>query len=211
MKPIKFGRYLLLPAFVLSLCAANAWGQTTGFTYQGRLTDGGTPANGNYGFVFRLFSTADGDTQIGPDINIPLVLVENGIFTTNLDFGANAFPGADRFLQIIVYHSDASGIPVILSPRQKLTSTPYAIRALSATTADTAANATQLGGTAADQFVLTGDARLTDARPPTPGSASYRQRDYAIQPGRHSRLEQSRDEQLLRGPGYGAIDHHRRQ
>jgi hypothetical protein len=183
MRTIRLGVYLPLVAALLCLCVLNARGQTTGFTYQGRLTDGGTPANGDFGFVFRLFATAVGDTQIGQDVNIPVVTVENGIFTVTLDFGANAFPGADRFLEIIVYHTDASGIPVILSPRQRLTSTPYAIRALSATTADTATNANQLGGTAANQFVLTGDARLSDARTPIAGSNSYIQNGTLPQAG----------------------------
>ena len=182
MKTIRLGVYL--PVALLScLVAVNAQAQTTGFTYQGRLTDGGNPANGDFGFTFRLFATSIGDTQIGQDQNIPVVTVENGVFTVTLDFGANAFSGADRFLEIIVYHTDASGIPVILSPRQRLTSTPYAIRALSATTADTATNANQLGGTAANQFVLTGDARLSDARTPTPGSNSYIQNGTSPQAG----------------------------
>jgi hypothetical protein len=75
-----------------------------------------------------------------------------------------------------------TGVPTLLSPRQKLTSTPYAIRSLSAVTADNATNATQLGGTTADQFVLTGDVRLSDARPPTAGSGNYIQNGTASQP-----------------------------
>ncbi|MFT3744193.1 MAG: tail fiber domain-containing protein [Pyrinomonadaceae bacterium] len=39
--------------------------------------------------------------------------------------------------------------------------------------ANVATNALQLGGVTADQFVQTGDPRLTDSRPPTAGSTSY--------------------------------------
>src|SRR5580765_1998817 len=101
MKPFRLGACLPLTALFLCVCASSAWGQTTAFTYQGRLTDGGIPANGNYGFTFRLYATDVGETQIGADVDIPVVTVADGIFTTTLDFGANAFPGADRFLEII--------------------------------------------------------------------------------------------------------------
>ena len=40
-------KLLLLIPLLLSMAAGTAFGQTTSFTYQGRLTDGGTPANGN--------------------------------------------------------------------------------------------------------------------------------------------------------------------
>ncbi len=45
--------------------------------------------------------------------------------------------------------------------------------ASSADSAATANNALQLGGVGAAQYVLTTDPRLSDARPPTPGSISY--------------------------------------
>jgi hypothetical protein len=112
------------------------------------------------------------------------VLVTGGIFSVQLDFGTNAFPGADRFLEIGVRPA-GGGAFTILSPRQQTTSTPYAIRSANATTADsattattatnaaTATNATQLGGVAASQYVLTGDSRLTDSRAPTANSPNY--------------------------------------
>src|SRR5205807_1410681 len=45
--------------------------------------------------------------------------------------------------------------------------------AATADTASTATNATQLGGVAAGQYVLTSDSRLSDPRPPTAGSSNY--------------------------------------
>ncbi|MFT3744194.1 MAG: tail fiber domain-containing protein [Pyrinomonadaceae bacterium] len=42
-------------------------------------------------------------------------------------------------------------------------------------------NSLQLGGVAANQFVQTGDPRLSDARPPTPGSPNYIQNSAAAQ------------------------------
>src|ERR1700730_326872 len=165
----------VLVVFYFVLCTAPAFGQTTAFTYQGRLTDGGVPANGSYDFLFGLYDNPDVGTgsEIGTHQGFVTVQVTNGIFMVTLDFGVNAFPGADRYLQIIVQQTGAPPPPILLSPRQKLTSTPYAIRSLNAATADTATNANQLGGVVANQHVLTGDTRLSDPRPPAPGSSNY--------------------------------------
>src|SRR5437773_3782685 len=125
------------------LCA-----QTTSFTYQGRLTDGGTPANGIYNMQFRVFDTGTvgTGTQIGPTITPPPMQVSAGAFSVQLDFGSGVFTGPARYLDIVV-----NGTP--LMPRQQITSTPYAIRSLAAVNADKATNATQLGGVDAARFV----------------------------------------------------------
>lgn len=57
---------------------------TNVFTYQGRLDDGGRPANGAYDFRFRLFNQQSGGTQIGATNTIDDVPVANGIFTVYL-------------------------------------------------------------------------------------------------------------------------------
>jgi hypothetical protein len=145
-----------------------ASGQSSSFTYQGRLTDGGTGANGNYDLQFALWDSASGGTQVGSTQTINTVAVSNGVFTVSLDFGASSFNGANRFLEIGARLS-GGGSFTILSPRQQVTSTPYAIRSANASSADTATsattatNATQLGGVAASQYVLTTDNRLNAA------------------------------------------------
>src|SRR2546426_3606629 len=160
-----------------------ALGQTTSLTYQGRLTDGGTAANGNYDLQFALFDSLSGGAQVGSTQTINTVAISNGVFTVSLDFGASSFPGASRFLEISA--CPTGGSFTLLTPRQQVTSTPYAIRSANASSADTATNATnatnattatnatQLGGIAASQYVQTNDSRLSDARPPTPGSSNY--------------------------------------
>jgi hypothetical protein len=166
---------LLVVLFLLT-SAMTALAQGTAFNYQGRLQDGGAPANGNYDLQFTLWDAVSGGTQQPQPSPVTVtrgfVAVANGSFTVQLDFGASAFPGADRFLEIGV-RAAGGGAFAILSPRQQITSTPYAIRSASAGTADTATNATQLGSIAANQYVLTSDSRLSDSRPPTPGSANY--------------------------------------
>ena len=131
------------------LTTATAFAQTTSFTYQGRLMDGGTPANGTYEIQFTLWDATAGGTQQPQPAPVIItrtnVQVSAGAFTVQpLDFGAVAFPGADRYLEISVRRTAVDPFTT-LSPRQQITSTPYAIRSLTAATADTATNATQLG------------------------------------------------------------------
>lgn len=171
---ISFFAVLLI---VSGLTSVEAQAQTSTFTYQGRFTDSGTAANGTYDMQFKLFDGAG--NQIGQTITSNAVAVTSGVFTVQLDYGVAGFPGADRLLEIGVRLAGAGEPYTVLSPRQQLTSTPYAIRADSATTAETAttaimaANANQLGGVAANEYALTSDSRLTDERTPTAGSANY--------------------------------------
>jgi hypothetical protein len=147
--------------------------QTSAFSYQGQLTDGNTAANGLYQMRFSLFDTEVNGTQIGSSVEMTNVVVTNGLFAVELDFGSTPFVGgASRFLQIEVGASGTNTYTA-LAPRQRITTTPYATRAFSAATSDTATTAQQLNGTSGDLFVQTSDPRLSDSRPPTAGSANY--------------------------------------
>ncbi|MCX8091116.1 MAG: tail fiber domain-containing protein [Verrucomicrobiae bacterium] len=109
----------------LSTCQA----QGTAFTYQGRLDSGGTPYTGLAEMQFSLWDAASGGSQLGSTLTVSAVGVTNGLFAVTLDFG-NQFSGADRWLEIAVRTNLLSF--VTLSPRQRVTSAPYAIRAASA-------------------------------------------------------------------------------
>src|SRR5438045_4443424 len=116
--------YCLLVAFGCAwLLVTNASAQTTACTYQGRLTDGGTPANGNYDLQFTLWDSSSGGSQIGSSQLLSTVAVSNGVFAVTLDFGANAFPGANRFLEISARVSAESAC-TLLTRRQQITSPP---------------------------------------------------------------------------------------
>jgi hypothetical protein len=104
-----------------------ALAQGTAFTYQGRLNDGANPAHGNYDLTFGLFSVSSGAGQVGNTLTNSATAVSNGLFTVTLDFG-NQFPGADRWLEMSA-RTNGNGAFTTLSPRQKLTPTPYAITA----------------------------------------------------------------------------------
>src|SRR5215470_6606450 len=90
---------LALALFVLFF-AMSVKAQTSAFTYQGKLSDSGTAANGNYDFQFKLYDALSSGTQQGTTVTLNSVAVTNGIFAVNLDFGAAVFSGAGRFLEI---------------------------------------------------------------------------------------------------------------
>jgi hypothetical protein len=94
------------------------------FTYQGRLLSGTSPANGVYDFEFKLFDDASAGTLIGTDY-LDDYTVTGGLFMAPLDFGAGAFTGFERWLEIGV-KPDASVSYTKLSPRQQINPAPYA-------------------------------------------------------------------------------------
>src|SRR4030095_9232139 len=101
-----------------------------------------------YDMQFKLFDTvtvATG-TQQGVTITNSTVQVTNGIFAVNLDFGTNVFTGAARYLEISVRRAGSPNPHTVLSPRQQITSSPYAIQTV---------NAQQLGGLPANRYVAT--------------------------------------------------------
>ena len=102
---------------------------STSFTYQGRLNDGGSAANGAYDFQFKLYNTASGGSQVGSTVSKGDVAVTNGLFTVELDFGGGAFTGDARWLGIGVRQGTSTGAYTTLTPRQALTATPYALDA----------------------------------------------------------------------------------
>ena len=85
----------------------------SGFTYQGRLVIGGSPANGDYDFTFSLFDAATGGNQIGSTISVLTQTLSIGTFSAVLDFGPSAFQGDARWLQISVR---PSGDPTYTDP-----------------------------------------------------------------------------------------------
>jgi hypothetical protein len=145
-------RNIIMTAFLLACTVAfiipAAAAQTlTTFTYQGRLADGGAPANGTYDFEFKLYDAAN--AQVGSTVTREDVQVVNGVFTVQLDFG-NVFDGTTRTLEVGVRPGPSVGPFTTLAPRQPVTSMPEAIHSV---TAETANSATQLGGIPASGFL----------------------------------------------------------
>jgi hypothetical protein len=122
---------LLRLSFALALAATvapKAAAQTGVFTYQGVLKDNGAPANGLYDFQFTLYNAVTAVAGPLPDLSVG---VTNGLFTAQLDFGAGVFDGTPRWLEIAVRTNGAAAF-ITLAGRQPITSTPYAIQSLTA-------------------------------------------------------------------------------
>jgi hypothetical protein len=117
------GLYSLLAAIT------PAFAQGTAYTYQGRLNDAGSPANGNYELQFYLRDALTAGSPVGATNTVAPVMASNGLFTVMLDFGPGMFTGAGRWLEIGVRTNGSVGAYATLSPRQPLTPVPYAITA----------------------------------------------------------------------------------
>lgn len=106
----------------------------TGFTYQGQLKNNGGLVNGTCTLAFRLYDDVAAGTQIGSPIT-QTIAITNGLFTTQLnasnEFGADAFNGDARWLEIRVSNTCPSGGSFTpLSPRESVSPEPYASTAL---------------------------------------------------------------------------------
>lgn len=100
----------------------------TAFTYQGRIKKDGNLVNGACNMTFSLWDNSTGGTKLG-EKSVSSVVVNDGLFTVTLDFGASAFNGQKRYLGISVQCPAGTGSFVALSPYQELLAAPYAIHA----------------------------------------------------------------------------------
>jgi len=126
-KPVQ-GALLSLMLLNFNLEFSTARAQGTAFTYQGRLNDGGAPANGSYDLQFALYDAASSGTQQGNVLTNAPTGVSNGLFIVTLDFG-NQFNGDARWLAIGVRTNGSVTPYSTLSPRQRITAVPYAVTA----------------------------------------------------------------------------------
>jgi hypothetical protein len=127
----KMLRYFCAVFALFAACSVSVAAQTTAFTYQGRFTDSSVsqPTNGTYTMKFRLYDALANGNQVGSELTSS-VTVTNGVFTTSLDFATGPFAaGQPLWLEIQVGTTT-------LTPRQKIESVPYAIRAIGAGSAD---------------------------------------------------------------------------
>jgi hypothetical protein len=121
------------------------------FSYQGRLNEGSTPANGTYVMRFALVDAAVGGSLVAPPITNNAVQVENGLFTVRLDFGIGVFDGAGRWLEVAVRTNAPGSILTTLTPPQPLLAAPYSLYAVQAKTAANAGTVSA-GAVAAPQL-----------------------------------------------------------
>lgn len=113
-----------------ALCCP-ALGASTVFAYQGRLEVAGSPATGQYDMRISLYETLTGGSPVVSTVSLDDVEVEAGLFTVEVDFGQTPFAGAVRYLQLEVRPGSSTGSYTLISPRTKITASPYAITAAS--------------------------------------------------------------------------------
>ena len=153
---LKTSGWKLLAVFVVATAGTRtSLAQGTAFTYQGRLTVDGAPANGIYDFRYRLSLDPYGNAYYGSSVLANAQVISDGLFTATLDFGAGSFTGSNYWLEVDVRTNGAPGYTV-LSPLQPVTPSPYAVfsgtssHAVSADSAATATAATTAKAVAAD-------------------------------------------------------------
>ena len=111
-------------------------------TYQGQLQQSnspgniiGQPASGPVtavcDFRFSLWDAVTNGNLVGATQTNSAVSVSNGLFTVTLDFGASAFNGNARWLDIGV-RTNGGGAFTALTPRQLVPVVPYALYATAA-------------------------------------------------------------------------------
>ncbi len=150
---------LLAIGWLLSSGVSEGRAQGSAFTFQGRLTSSGSPVYGAYDVTFTLKDSAVGGSSIStPNVVAPLGIT-NGLFTTVLDFGAAAFDGAPRWLEIGMRTNGSSAAYNLLLPRTAINATPYATFATTPAAVGALSNrvdtlTTQLAGQLATQTTV---------------------------------------------------------
>jgi hypothetical protein len=100
------------------------------FTYQGKLTDVGAPANGLYDMQFQVFPLILGGLQIGVTDTNNGVSVTDGLFTTEVDAINGAAIGSELYLEIAVRRSGSGDPFTPLAGRTRITVSPLAQRSI---------------------------------------------------------------------------------
>jgi hypothetical protein len=107
---------------VIGVLTGSVAAQTnTTFTYQGELRESGEPADGSFDMDFALWDAPGGGSQVGSSVQVVDQPVSDGLFTVELDFGAEVFDGSQLWLEITVEGTT-------LAPRQPITNAPYSIQ-----------------------------------------------------------------------------------
>lgn len=100
------------------------------FTYQGQLRNAGQLVNGPVDLRITLWDSDTTGVQIGSPNSFNAMQLADGRFACGLNFGNAAFDGSNRWVQVEFRNPAGVGQYQALSPRDKITATPYALYAL---------------------------------------------------------------------------------
>jgi hypothetical protein len=120
----------------------------TAITYQGQLRNAGGLVNGVCDMTFQIFDALSAGAAITTPFATP-VTVTNGLFVTALDFGAAAFNGEARWLEIGVKCAGDPGFSTLV-PRQSIAPAPYALALPGLRTEQNTSSPNVIGGSVAN-------------------------------------------------------------
>ena len=130
---LALGLFIFLGGLPMLVGAQGPAGDT--FTYQGRLRRGGAYFDGDCAFQFGLYDAPVAGGQVGITQTVAGVAVSDGYFNATLntggEFGAGAFSGDKRYLQVAVQCPGDAGTS-LLGGRIALNAMPYALYATNA-------------------------------------------------------------------------------
>jgi hypothetical protein len=150
-------QHIFIGFIFVCLTASTAFAQTGAFTYQGKLTNNGTPATGTYEMRFTLFDLPAGGFEFGTPKTISNIVATNGVFTVVIPVGDWSFDQSERYMEIAVRPQGNVNPFTVLAPLQQITNSPKAIFANTAALAgfaNTSGNTANLSGLGIEQFVL---------------------------------------------------------
>jgi len=119
--------------FVFASSTIVAWAVPSTINFQGRLTDKeGTPLSGDYNMRFRLFIVENGGDPLWTEDQT--VTVTDGVYSVELGsvapFDTSIFENDSLYLEVWILNEEVSPPTYeVLAPRQKITSTAFAIKA----------------------------------------------------------------------------------
>ena len=131
---------------VSSLQPSTTFAQGTAFTYQGRLNNNGSPANGRYDLRFEVWDALTNGNMVAGPVTNSATGITNGLFAVTLDFGPGVFTGRGRWLEVDV-RTNGNGVFTTLLPLQPILPMPYAMMANTASNLLGTLPAAQLSGT----------------------------------------------------------------
>ena len=100
------------------------------FTYQGQLRNAGQLVSGPVDLRITMWDSDTAGSQVGTANSFNAMQLTDGRFACGLNFGNAAFDGTNRWIQVEFRNPAGSGQYLALSPRDKITATPYALYAL---------------------------------------------------------------------------------
>ncbi len=124
---------VLVPALVVlpePVQAGDTVALGSAFHYQAQLKLNGAPVTDVCHFRFGLWTNPDFQSGFLGQVDVDGVQVENGLVDLDVDFGFEAFDGADRWLEVAVACPGGATFfsYTTLEPRQRIAATPYALQ-----------------------------------------------------------------------------------